>query len=106
MTMGWACHINVIHTGILHRKGYIMLHHLAGATIKFTNLVNYKCHPHVNIIYLHFSYKKTGTTCKDDARVKVPSFQKVTFYYNIKYSTETLFIYIFVRLKMLLAAVI
>ena len=47
----------------------------------------------------------TGTSCTDDARVEVLSFQKVTFllqYY--KYSTETLSISIFVCLKRLLSA--
>ena len=34
-----------MHTGNFHRKGYIMLHHLAGATIQVANLVNYNCHP-------------------------------------------------------------
>ena len=48
----------------------------------------------------------TCTSCTDDARVNVLSFQKVTFFYKIKYSTETLSICIFVCLKMLLAAVI
>ena len=27
-----------------------------------------------------FHLKMTGTSCRDDARVKVPSFQKVTFF--------------------------
>ena len=49
---------------------------------------------------MSFHLKMTGTSCKDDARVKVH------FFYNIKYSTETLSICIFVCLKMLLAAVI
>ena len=42
----------------------------------------------------------------DAARVNVPSFQNVTFDYNMKYSTETISIYVFVCLKMLLTAVI
>ena len=33
------------HTGNFHRKGYLMLHHLAGATIQVANLVNYCCRP-------------------------------------------------------------
>ena len=33
------------HTGNFHRNGYLMLHHLAGATLQITNLVNYNCHP-------------------------------------------------------------
>ena len=54
-----------------------------------------------------FHLKIIGISCKDDARVKVPSFQKVTYFSTIlKYSTETLFICIFVCLKMILAAVI
>ena len=51
------------------------------------------------------SFKMTGTSCTDDTRVKV-SFPKVTLFYNIKYSTETLSIYIFVCLKILLTALI
>ena len=31
-----------MHTG----KGFIMLHHLAGANIQVAKLVNYKCHSH------------------------------------------------------------
>ena len=53
-----------------------------------------------------FHLKMTGTSCTDDARVKVPSFQNVTFFYNMKYSTETPSICIFVCLKMHLTAVI
>ena len=52
------------------------------------------------------TFKMTGTSCTDDARVKVRSFQKVTLFNNITYSTDTLSIYIFVCLKMLLTAVI
>ena len=32
------------YTGNFHRKGYLMLHHLAGATIQVANLVNFNCH--------------------------------------------------------------
>ena len=32
-----------IHTTNLHKEGYLLLHHLAGATIQFANLVNYNC---------------------------------------------------------------
>ena len=48
----------------------------------------------------------TDTSRADDAGVEVPSFQKVTFFYNIKYSTEALSICIFVCLKMFLTALI
>ena len=48
----------------------------------------------------------TGTSCTDDARVKVPLFQKVTFFYNIQYSTETISICISACLKMFLTTVI
>ena len=34
-----------MHTGNFHRKGYLMLHHLVGATIQIANVVNYNCHP-------------------------------------------------------------
>ena len=46
---------------------------------------------------MSFHLKITCTSCTDDARVKVPSFQKVTFFYNIKYFTETLSICIFFK---------
>ena len=49
----------------------------------------------------------TGRTCTDEVRVKVPSFQKVTvFYNNIKYSSDILFIYFLISLKLLIRAVI
>ena len=47
MAMGWVCHFNAvtqkshnetIHTGNFHRKGYLMLHHLASATIQLCKL--------------------------------------------------------------------
>ena len=47
-----------------------------------------------------------GTSCTDDARVKVPSFQKVTVFLYMRYSIETPFICIFVYVKMFLTAVI
>ena len=46
------------------------------------------------------------TSCTDNARVKVTSLQKVIFFYNMKYSTETPSICIFVCLKVFLTAVI
>ena len=36
-----GCKLSSIHTGNYHRQGYIMLHHLAGATIQVANLVQY-----------------------------------------------------------------
>ena len=49
----------------------------------------------------------TGTYSTDDARVKVPSFQKSHISsYNMKYSTEMPSICIFVCMKMFLTAVI
>ena len=48
----------------------------------------------------------TGTSRTDDARVKVSLLEKVTFFYNMKYSKETLSICIFACLKMFLTAVI
>ena len=39
-----------------------------------------------------FHLKIIGTFCTDDARVKVPQFKKSYFFYNMKYSTETLII--------------
>ena len=38
-------HHDTIHLGSFHRKGNLMVYHLAGATIQLANLVNYKCHP-------------------------------------------------------------
>ena len=37
--MNWVGHFNfaTIYTGNFHRKGYLMLHHLAGATIQVAN---------------------------------------------------------------------
>ena len=42
MAMSWVCHFN---TSQYHRKGYLMLHHLAGGTIQVANLDNYNWHP-------------------------------------------------------------
>ena len=54
-----------------------------------------------------FHLKMAGTSCTDNARVKIPSFQKVTvFFYNMRYSIETQSICIFVCVKMILTAVI
>ena len=54
---------------------------------------------------MQFYLKMAGTSCTDDARVKVPSFQKVTvFFYNIRYLTETPSIIVFVCVKMFLTA--
>ena len=55
---------------------------------------------------MSFHLKMTATSGTDDARVKVPSFQKVTFFYNMKYSTETRSICTFVCLKMFVTVVI
>ena len=52
------------------------------------------------------SFKMTCTSCTDKIREKVPSFQKVAFFYDITYNTEALSINVFVCLKMLLATVI
>ena len=41
--MWW--HHETIHTGNFHREGYLMFHHLAGATTHVANLINYNCHP-------------------------------------------------------------
>ena len=53
-----------------------------------------------------FHLKMMRTSCTDEVTVKIPSFQKVTLFYDIKYSTETLLVYVFVCLKMLLTIVI
>ena len=34
-----------IHTGNFLRKGYLMLHHLAGVTKQVANYLNYNCQP-------------------------------------------------------------
>ena len=44
--MSWVCHFSVLTPWCnTHGKGFIMLHHLAGATLAIANLVNYNCHP-------------------------------------------------------------
>ena len=46
--MGLVCHLSVVTPWYtIHRKGYLMLHHLAlaGATIQVANLIDYNCHP-------------------------------------------------------------
>ena len=53
-----------------------------------------------------FHLKMTCTSCIDEVRVMVPSFQKSHSFLNIKYPIETLSVYIFVCLKMLLTTVI
>ena len=40
-----SVHHETTHTSIFHRKGCLMLHHLADATIQVANLVNYNYHP-------------------------------------------------------------
>ena len=40
--MSWVGHFEIIHTGYFHRKGYLMLHHLASASIQLVaNLVKF-----------------------------------------------------------------
>ena len=41
-----------------------------------------------------FHFKTTYTSCMDEVRVKVPSFKNSHFFYKIKQSIETLFVYI------------
>ena len=44
--MSSVCHFsNVTHRYDIHGKGYLMLHHLPGATLQVAHLVNYNCHP-------------------------------------------------------------
>ena len=46
--MSLVIHISVdetIHKGNFYRKGYLIIHHLAGAIIQVANLVIYNCHP-------------------------------------------------------------
>ena len=50
-----------------------------------------------------FRLERTFTSCTDEVRIKVPSFKKAVHFFNIKYSSATLSVYIF--LKMLLTAV-
>ena len=40
MAMSLVCHFSVETPCYIHGKCYLMLHHLAGATIQFANLVN------------------------------------------------------------------
>ena len=67
------------------------------------------------ILYIHqsfaeilnlFHFKTTLTSYTDDVRDKVPSFKKSHILLNMKKSTKTLSIHIFVCLKMLLTAAI
>ena len=53
-----------------------------------------------------FHLKMTGASCTDDASVKVPSFQKVTFFLQYEIFHRALSICIFVCLKMFLTVVI
>ena len=53
-----------------------------------------------------FYLKITGTSSTDDARVKVPSFQKVTFFLQYEIPIEMPSICIFVCMKMFMTAVI
>ena len=57
-------------------------------------------------LYKLFDFKTTRISCTDEVRVKVPSVKNHTFYFNIKHSTVTVSVYIFVGLKMLLTALI
>ena len=52
------------------------------------------------------SFKMTCTSFTDKVREKVPSYQKVTFFYDITHNTGALSINVFVCLKMLLATMI
>ena len=72
----------------------------------FTLVLKVRFHAYINQprLYRDSAGHFMDTSCTDDARVKVPSIQKVTFFYNMKYSTETLSICIFVCLKMFLTA--
>ena len=47
MTMSWFLSFQCSNTmtGSFHRKGYLMLHNLAGANIHVANLVNYNRQP-------------------------------------------------------------
>ena len=45
MAMSWVGHFSVVtpwDNGNFHKKEYLKLHYLAGSTIQFPNLVNYK----------------------------------------------------------------
>ena len=53
-----------------------------------------------------FHIKMTGTSCTDDAGVKVPSFQKVTFFLQYEIFQRGAIHLYFVCLKMFLTAVI
>ena len=44
--MSRVCHFSVVSPRCkIHGKDYLMLHHLAGATLQVANLFNYNCHP-------------------------------------------------------------
>ena len=56
-----------IYAGNFHRKGYLMLHHLAGVTctIQAVNLVKNKCHP--TTLFLSKSVLDTLHAIKTDS---------------------------------------
>ena len=53
MAMRWTCHFSVMSLTpndetiqvVFTERLYLMLHHLADATIQVANFVNYNCHP-------------------------------------------------------------
>ena len=53
-----------------------------------------------------FYLKMTFTSCTDDAKVKAPSFQKVTFFLQYEIFHRDAIICVFVCMKMFLTAVI
>ena len=65
-----------------------------------------KIHAFLNkAILCQFHLKMTCTSCTDEVREKVPSFQMSHFFYDINQNTEPLSINVFVCLKMLLTTV-
>ena len=56
--MSWVCHFSVVTPCYIHAKGYLMLHHSAGATIQIANLVHYNCHPQVDGNERQIKYKQ------------------------------------------------
>ena len=71
----------------------------------YTKVCSYKSTKILQRLCRSFHLKMTGSSCKDDARVKVPSFQKVTFSSTILNIPQRCYPIVFC-FKMLLAAVV
>ena len=97
--------------GYIHRTEVISSHQIIFAPVQRVKiaLTKFKFYKKVQgfvetLQLCHF--KMTGRPCTDEVPVKVPSFQKVTLFSVINYSSGTLSIYILISLKMFITAMI